>query len=306
MSQADRMFRHIEAAGMRQLEVLYFTALLKQVKGEDANDEWDAFARTLTRVMVLCNLAGRLGVVLKIGKPKLDEQPFAPKELANYDEQDGILTGPFEQAINWFLNKVPTLRRVVDRLLPAARARAFWVTGIETTEGLARIQAKLAKPLAAETDGGMSEFIHSEEEISGLAQARLETVYRTNTMSALAAGATEQIHDPVMKPAVALIQLNEIHDRRTRGNPNGLYPHQGKHWQMDGFVESPDNQVWKLITPPAGFFCRGTVGPIGWLTAEKMGLAREGKLIQSALDKYNGGRWELIRSGKYPDPGFKK
>ena len=301
MTQAELVFRHIEAEGERELARRYFAALTAQARGEPA--DWEEFGRILTRVLVLAHLVGRMGTVnsLRFRVPE-GEAAFKRGELAQYADEPALLTGPFVSAVNWFLGKVPSLRRVVDRLLPAARKRAFWVTGIESREALERIQEKLAKPLAAEAGGGMSEFIHSEAEITGLAEARLETVYRTNTMGALAEGALEQMRSPELREGVALIQLNEIQDRRTRGAPGTNNP--GKHWQMDGFVESPDAVVWKRITPPNGFQCRASLSPISWLTAERMGLAKNGVLNQAALDRKNAAKWRIIEAGEYPDPGF--
>jgi uncharacterized protein with gpF-like domain len=62
--------------------------------------------------------------------------------------------------------------------------------------------------------------------------------------------------------------------------------------------------VWKRITPPLGFQCRCTISPLTWLTAERMHLAKNGALIQSALDRRNARQWKLIESGQIPDPGF--
>jgi len=304
MTTAELMFRRLESQGMRELSRLYLTALTKQAKGEPNAMEWAEFGRMLTRILALSHLTGRLSTVNRVGGIKIQEMPFNPGELAAYDESTAILTGPFVSALNWFLNKVPALRRNVDKMLPAAKKRAFWVTGVEQHEALERIQARLSRPLAAEP-GGMSEFIHTEADITGLAEAHLETVYRTNTQAALAEGQMDQMRSPELRDGVALVQLNEIHDSRTRGNPSGLYPDQGRHWQMDGFVESPDHPIWDKITPPNGYQCRATLYPVTWLTAERMGLARGGVLLQEALDRRNAAKWEIIRSGQYPDPSFK-
>lgn len=301
MTEHQLIFQRLADAGRREVSRLYFAALTKQTKGEPAAADWEQFGRILTRVLVLSHLSGRADVISRLRFRVPDGLAFKAGELAAYAEPDGLLTGPFIQAINWFMAKVPSLRRVVDRMLPEARKKAFWVTGVEQAEALDRIKAKLAKPLAAEAIG-MNEFIHSETAITGLAEARLETVYRTNTQAALAEGAMDQMKSPELREAVALTQLNEIHDRRTRGAPGTDNP--GFHWQMDGFVESPDHPIWHRITPPCGFQCRGTVSPISWATAERMGLARAGQLIQSALDRRNAAKWAIIEAKQYPDPGF--
>src|SRR5262249_30012823 len=112
---------------------------------------------------------------------------------------------------------------------------------------------------------------------------------------------------PGVQTQTALWVLHEIHDRRTRGNPGGLYPDAGPHYQMDGFIEAPSNPVWAAIgwPGPAGFNCRRSVAPMTWATAQQRGFADESnQLIQSAIDAHNGPRWGYIASGAYPDPGF--
>ena len=304
MTSTELIFRRLEHAGMRDLSRLYLAALTKQAKGEPDAADWEEFHRVLTRVFILSHMFGRVDAVAKVRLKVPDGEVFKAGEFAAYAEPDGLLTGPFISAINWFMGKVPNIRRVVDQLLPAARKRAFWVTGVEQREALERIQQRLSRPLAAE-GGGMSEFIHAETAATGLAEARLETVYRTNTQGALAEGSMEQMRSPEMREGVALVQLNEIHDSRTRGNPHGKYPDQGRHWQMDGFVESPEHPIWQKITPPNGYQCRATLSPMTWLTAERTGLARAGELLQSAIDRRNAGKWKIIDAGEYPDPGFK-
>ena len=300
MTTVELMARPIEKAGERELSRLYLAALTAQARGQDAIDLWNEFGRTLTRVLALQHLMGRVNAAATVGLRKLPPPPpFKTTEFAAYAEEEGILTKPFTAALNWFLDKVPNVRRVVDKMLPAAKAKAFWVTGVESTEALNRIKMKLAKPLAAEP-GGLVEFAQSEQVATGLALARLETVYRTNVMSALNQGGMEQMTSPEIRPAVALIRFNAIHDTRTRGagdNP-------GRHLQMDGFLESPDHQIWSRITPPGGYNCRCNTSPIGWLTAERMGLANDGHLLQSALDDHNRRQWEIINAREYPDSGF--
>lgn len=306
MTAAELIHRRIETAGQRELSRLYFAALTAQAKGEPAAARWEQFGRIFARVLTLCHLAGRMDTVNRLRFKVPNGEAFKVGELATYAEPDGILTGPFIDALNWFVGKVPNLRSVVDQMLPAARKRAFWVTGVEQVEALEKIKARLAKPLAAEFETmDMSDFIHSEAEITGLTEARLETVYRTNTQGALAEGAMSQMKAPEMREGVALVQLNEIHDARTRGNPSGQYPDQGRHWQMDGFMESPEHSIWVKITPPNGYNCRASLSPVSWLTAERMGLAVNGQINRDRLNERNASRWKIIEAGEYPDKGFK-
>lgn len=266
----------------------YVSALTATLRHEDPEQYWSRFRELFARAYVLANLIGRMEVQNSL------------KGTRKYAQS--LMLAPWEKAIEIFLGKIPTAKSLLDLLIPEARAKAFYVTGIEQVEALSKIQQRVVKTLAAEP--GESRHQLQAEAAEDLSLARLETVLRTNTMTALNEGAMDEAKS--LGDSVALLELNEVHDRRTRGNPNGLYPHEGKHFQMDGFVESPDNPVWNTIRPPAGFNCRGYTSVIGWVKAERMGLADADtrRLKRSAIDAHNGKRWDYIRSGQYPDPGF--
>jgi hypothetical protein len=314
MTETQRLQRSLEAATYPALESAYLRALTLQVKNQLDTAAWAEFRRLLVRSFVLSNLIGRLSVMNRLAAGgttfPVAERSFGKDDVKDYAETS-IITAPFTTALNMFVNRVPMMRKVVDKLLPEAKARAFWVTGVESREALDRIQTRLTQPLtgaapAKGTEGGLRGFIADEEELTNLTRARLETVFRTNTMSALNEGAMEQVKEPMVRAAIALLMLEEIQDRRTRGNPSGLYPDPDHpHFQMDEFIERPDHEVWKIITPPNGYNCRAHVSVISWRLAEDKGWAKDGKLDQAAIDRHNGNRWELIRSGRYPDEGFK-
>ena len=126
-----------------------------------------------------------------------------------------------------------------------------------------------------------------------LSHARLENVLRTNTMTALNDGAKDEAIS--LGASVALMRYDAIRDPRTRKT----------HLAMDGFVESPSHPIWNTILPPDGFQCRCSTSVIGWASAERLGLAKDGHLLQGSIDKRNAPKWELINTGKFPDPSFK-
>lgn len=114
-----------------------------------------------------------------------------------------------------------------------------------------------------------------------------------------------QLSEPEMQSETALWCLREVRDNRTCGNPDGLYPRAGPHFLMNGFLERPDHPVWAIIWPPNGLRCRASISPMPWSEAIAAGFATKNrKLIRSAINKWNGKRWRLIKSGRYPDPGY--
>ncbi len=302
----------LETVAYDRLKKIYVTALSLKLRGEDPEPAWEKFRKVFMRTFILANLLGRSDVVASSRIKVLSQNTGGPggekfEEPLAYAEPSGLITGPFMEALAWFDNKVPQLSSVVANLGQQARQRAFYITGVEDQKALEAIKAKLGKSLQAMPGEGSAAFIKAFKQDSALAltEARLETIYRTNLMSALNAGRREQLSSPEISPAVPLLMLVEILDRRTRGNPGGLYPDAPPHWQMNGFIERANHLVWERITPPNGFNCRGRVAAVPWMEAQRMGLAtKDRQLKPEALTRHNGKRWEFINRGMYPDPGF--
>ena len=304
----DRTDDLIEAA-KRVVWPVYVRALEKQSQGEDGADEWREYARILTRVLIIGQLLGRESAIELLRSQgesiTIENEPIDDHRMDQYaDRESDLVIAPFTDALNEFLERVPNIRLIVDRMSREQRQRAFWITGVEASTSLRRIQKQLGETLEAR--GGIRAFIgavRDDPAVANLTLQRLETVYRTNVMSALNRGTQEQLREPAVRGAVALLELNEIRDRRTRGAPGGRY--KGFHWQMDGFVETPDHPVWNVITPPNGYQCRATVSPMTWLQARRRGFADEHKALnREAIDRHNGEKWAILRSGRYPDAGF--
>lgn len=294
---------------MARLEEAYVDALAAQIAGEGDSEEWATFREVLERAMLLSVLLGASDVVSQ-AKSGGAEVEIENMQFSRY--QAPLVTAPFEESIEAFLNRIPELRNVVDTMTPDLRAQAFWVTGVEKREALGRIQRQLGKQLEeikAEQGFGVRPFIEFFEDsgFANLTAARLETVYRTNTLSAFNAGRFQQMSSPGLASQTAVWRLNEIRDRRTRGNPAGLYPFPkfGPHFQMDGFMAPVSDPIWTIIWPPNGFNCRANVSPITWATAQRMGLATEGRLRLDVLEQRTGAQRAFVESGQYPDEGFR-
>lgn len=290
MRESLAMLRQLESAAMRQMVPLYVQAITAVERNESPDAAWEEFRERFVRAYVIAALIGRVGVINSLSKPTVQ-----------YADKPGFFVASWDRAIKAFMSKVPNVRAIVNRMLPAARAKAYYVTGIEQTDALTKIQATIAQKLSGERADTSVATIREKLAVD-LSHARLETVLRTNVMTALNEGAREEIND--LGDAVALLRIDEIHDRRTRGAPGTDNP--GKHWQMDGFMERPQHPVWMTVKLPAGFNCRGTQSVVSWGTAERLGLADAAKRVihQDKLDRHNESRWKIINAGLYPDPGF--
>lgn len=103
-----------------------------------------------------------------------------------------------------------------------------------------------------------------------------------------------------------LWEIREIMDRRTRGNPQGDFPHDGFHWQVSGYINTMAEIVRQGCIPPCGRNCRASLFPVTPSRARELGLVTEGGEIDYAgLRNYNGERQGFIDRGQYPDPRFR-
>lgn len=311
MTKIAHEFETMNDAALERLQESYFRALAMEQQGLGPEPAWTEFRRLFIRAYILSGLFGMaeaVGELKRGGIPiESDNVPIEASELAEKYQMPGtIITAPFADALNAFDDLIPQLRLEVDMLTQEAKARAFWVTDIESRDALQAIKKQLRRSLEKETPG-ITGFISlvGGTSAEALGANRLETIYRTNVMSTFNAGRFKQMTRPGIKDATALWELIEIQDRRTRGNPSGLYPGAGPHFQMDGFMAPADDAIWQAIWPPNGFNCRARVALVSWGTARRMGLADEhNNLDLAAIERHNGNRRELISSNQYPDKGF--
>lgn len=313
-TKAQRQLVALDDAAIDILRPLYLDALTAQMLGRDGEAEWEEFRKVFARALVLANLTARVDTLNTLAadgiKPDVDNEPFRPDEMQQFqvDPAGGLTSEPFIEAINAFMSRIPNLRLEVEAMLPEARAQAFFVTDVESREAIISIQDKLGstmEEISTRPEVGIRDFIDwaQEEGAANLAEARLETIYRTNVATANNAGRFQQLQQ--LDEFVALYRLNEIQDRRARGNPAGLYPDAGPHFQMNGFLAATNDPIWQVIWPPNGFNCRASVSPISWTTARRMGLADENDVLDvQAIETRNGPRRGFVESGEYPDQGF--
>lgn len=313
-TKAERQLVALDDAAIDMLRPLYLDALTAQMLGRDGEEEWEEFRKVFARALALSNLTARVDTLNTLAaegiEPEVDNEPFLPEEMQQFQAApaEGLTSEPFTEAINAFMSRIPNLRFEVEAMLPEARAQAFFVTDVESREAIISIQAKLGKTMeeiATRPEVGLRDFIDwaQEEGAANLAEARLETIYRTNTATANNAGRFQQLQQ--LDEFIALYRLNESRDIRTRGNPAGLYPNAGPHFQMGGFLAGTNDPIWQVIWPPNGFNCRASVSPISWTSARRMGLADENNVLDvQAVEARNGPRRGFVESGAYPDEGF--
>lgn len=331
----------ISEAAIEAATPAYLAAVAAEIDGHHADDAWQRVAAIIGRAHVLINLEGIADAVRLVrmtgnGAADMFQRPEDPFE--------SLEPGAFDEAIREFEGRVPRLAETARRLaaeglerggaiVAAERAGeamramsasglvarvmggSFFVTGADKTT-IVNLKALLAEAIR----GGVSvdeagkiigvplaEFV-DRAQLAGaanLAKARLQTIYRTNLASAYNEAQGRVLEAPAVQPFVPLVMRTEIRDRRTRGNPSGLYPDAGFHWQMHGYVGTMDEFRQRGIVGPCGYSCRGGIRGVSRAEAARHGwVDDEGRLDTEAIARHNGARTAILDRGDFPDPGF--
>jgi SPP1 gp7 family putative phage head morphogenesis protein len=180
---------------------------------------------------------------------------------------------PFTEAVEFFRRRKVLPRPAFDAIEYSARRQAFTVAGLARDELMAVVHAELAKryqesqrnaflpktaderraPDAPKPQGpqlrDFRKFMRERLESAGWTPAspsHVETIFRTNTMSAYGSGRFAQQSQPLVKAALPYWQIRAITDARARDT----------HKAANGRVLSADDPFWQRAYPPFGFNCR--------------------------------------------------
>lgn len=198
---------------------------------------------------------------------------------------------PPAEAIRYFEGLGYKVSRNAIQAYSAARARAFTVTGVARLDMLQDIKGGLDAALRNGTtlgtferdlqdvlrrrgwqrlsDGGQADP-GTGEIVARLPPHRLQTIFRTNTQSALMAGRYQQLMEDV--EIAPYWQYVAVMDSKTRPS----------HAAMHGRIFRYDDPIWNTHFPPCDFNCRCGVRALRLRDLERRGLqpeTSEGKLV---------------------------
>jgi SPP1 gp7 family putative phage head morphogenesis protein len=170
---------------------------------------------------------------------------------------------PPKEAIAFWKDKVQVSKKEFESLSDAAKAKAFFVSGLAKGDMLAAVHASFAKTLA---EGGT--FASWQKDNANIfdtlgwtgKKRRLETIFRTNLQQAYMAGRYQQLQ--ASKELRPYWQYSAVNDARTRP----------AHKALHGQVYPADHPFWDAWFPPNGFRCRCTVKSLSKRQVEARGL----------------------------------
>lgn len=148
---------------------------------------------------------------------------------------------PFTAAVRFLRGLKPTPKDVFDTMTVEARQQAFTASRLAKLETIQGVLDSLVQ--AAESGKTLKEFVE-EQEATGLTDAHLETIYRTNLQSSFGRGRYEQLVDPSISSAIKGWRYKTVGDERVRE----------EHAVLDGLVF--ETGAHDEIFPPWGYNCR--------------------------------------------------
>lgn len=189
----------------------------------------------------------------------------------------------FEEAVDFWRDKLLVPPREFARLADEVRARAFTVAGVAKLDMLLEVWRLIDKAL----DEGMTleEFRSACRELfarkgwQGPGPYRLDNIFRTNVQTAYQVGRFRQMTDPAVVEDRPYWMYDAVNDRRTRPS----------HAALDGMVFPANHSFWDTWYPPNGYRCRCTVRSLS-----ERDLRRRGLTVQETVP--------MLQQG--PDPGF--
>ncbi len=175
----------------------------------------------------------------------------------------------FDEAVNYFKERVPITPARFYALVEEYRSLAFTVSGYTKVQILKCFYEEILTALEEgntlyEFQTNMNDFLESQG-YEGLTPFQADNIFHTNIQTAYNVGHYEQMTSPSVMQLRPYWQYDAVNDARTRPS----------HLAMDGRVFPADSPVWDTWFPPNGFRCRCTVRTLSEHQVRERGLVVE-------------------------------
>ena len=193
------------------------------------------------------------------------DEEIAPVRFAAELTEGAFSSLPYADAVRLFNDRKVLPKEAFDALQKGARRTAFTVAGMASQEMLTTTKAELARivhlgrqrPVVGD-DGiarkpgpdlrNFRQFAKERLESAGWTPANkshVETIYRTNVVSAYASGRYVEMRQPAVLAALPYWQIRGVDDDRARPTHKAAF----------GIVLRADHPFWKHAYPPFGYNC---------------------------------------------------
>jgi len=181
--------------------------------------------------------------------------------------ETSVHTKPFQEALDYFREKVNLPTKTWRDIQHGAHAKAFVVAGAMKEDMLSSFREAIDKAIAQGTT--LEEFRKDFDKIvasagwsyKGTRGWRTRTIFATNIQTAYAAGRYKQMTDPdVLKRRPYWQYL--VGDSKK---------HRKEHLQWNGLILRADDPFWETHYPPNGWGCKCRVRSLSEQDLERMG-----------------------------------
>ncbi len=198
----------------------------------------------------------------------------AQRVLAKEPGTPSFVGKPFAEAIRLFKSREILSKDKFEQLTAAAKRRAFTVARLARQELLVAAHAELSRQLesAPATGPDLSDFrtfVSERLESAGWTPANpshVETIYRTNVVSAYSAGRHAEMTEPAVLEARPVWGIMGVRDDRQRAT------HRAAH----GTMLPASHEFWKRAYAPFGYNCRCRVISRGKAYLDRVTAVPEG------------------------------
>lgn len=222
----------------------------------------EPFARLVEQQIVHAAMLGALDSEWE----REHEEEIAPARFAAETREGAFSSVPYADARALFEQRRVLPKAAFDALEQGAKRHAFTVARMASVEMLNVTKAELARQLAGarakpvlDPDGvarrpgfnlrDFRRFAKERLESAGWTPANkshVETVFRTNAVSALASGRFVEMRKPDVLAALPFWQIRGVNDSRARPTHRAAF----------GIVLPANDPFWRRAYPPFGWNCR--------------------------------------------------
>jgi SPP1 gp7 family putative phage head morphogenesis protein len=207
--------------------------------------------------------------------------PGPPTFIGTAFGEDGEPTVRFpliERAYESLYSRGVVTRDEFNELSQEAKQRAFAVAGDWSTETVERIRDTLADTIR---DGaslsGFKNRLNESLDKGSIGSAHIETIYRTNVMTAFHEGHDSLMDNPIVDAVFPYQEYMPIGDNRTRPEHEAL----GFLGLNGTGVYRRDDPFWEFFTPPCGYNCRCGIRAVSLEEAARMGVKEAQKWLRT-------------------------
>lgn len=224
-----------------------------------------ALLPTMRRALVAAHLRGRYRTRLNVGS--LDVRRLEAAREANRYGTVMLARTTFTESLNFLQTRMGLSARALTALEEQYNSEA-----VRVINGATRvIERKLEQAILDSTRQGLStkrgmELLRKAFDDAGLAPGNswhLETLFRTETQKAYAAGRWNSLQEPEIKEIVTALQYTAIDDNRTTPLCQ----------KLDGTTLPMEHPFWRRYTPPNHYNCRSTLLEV--FADEKVKMTKE-------------------------------